>query len=155
MDSAKNPLWTSAWALALGGLLATCPACNKSSDTVTADEVSYSGRASGDRVSSALDNLADDVDSLDQRVTALEEAAPPAPVGNGNPGSSGGGSQAGGNDLEARVAELEKPIPDDRQLVQLRKDVEASRRQLANRRLTAVQDLAWALINSPAFLFNH
>jgi hypothetical protein len=26
---------------------------------------------------------------------------------------------------------------------------------LANPRLAAVQDLAWALINSPAFLFNH
>jgi hypothetical protein len=26
---------------------------------------------------------------------------------------------------------------------------------LVNPRLAAVQDLAWALINSPAFLFNH
>ena len=30
-----------------------------------------------------------------------------------------------------------------------------SEQQMTNRRLTAVQDVAWALINSPAFLFNH
>ncbi len=42
-----------------------------------------------------------------------------------------------------------------RPLVQLRLDVQESTRKIANRRLTAVQDLAWALINSPAFLFNH
>ena len=26
---------------------------------------------------------------------------------------------------------------------------------IKNKRLTAAQDLAWALINNPAFLFNH
>ncbi len=47
-----------------------------------------------------------------------------------------------------------RPVPVDPRLVQLRKDVEMSVKQVENRRLTAAQDLAWALINSPAFLFN-
>lgn len=56
--------------------------------------------------------------------------------------------------LETQVAELEKPTPDDPQLVQLRADLESSQQQLKQKRLTQAQDLAWALINSPAFLFN-
>ena len=35
------------------------------------------------------------------------------------------------------------------------RELEHAQRLLANPRLAAVQDLAWALINSPAFLFNH
>ncbi|BBO32041.1 hypothetical protein PLANPX_1653 [Lacipirellula parvula] len=35
------------------------------------------------------------------------------------------------------------------------RSLEEAARLLANPRLAAVQDLAWALINSPAFLFNH
>jgi hypothetical protein len=53
-----------------------------------------------------------------------------------------------------RLAEASKPLPVDLRLAQLRRDVELSLQQLANRRLTAAQDVAWALINSPAFLFN-
>jgi hypothetical protein len=45
-------------------------------------------------------------------------------------------------------------IPSGPKLVRLRQDVEQSKAQLANRRLTSAQDLAWALINTPAFLFN-
>ncbi len=57
--------------------------------------------------------------------------------------------------LRERIDLLKIPTPDDPKLVQLRKDVEASKEQLQHRRLTLAQDLAWALINSPAFLFNH
>jgi len=58
-------------------------------------------------------------------------------------------------ELQVRLADAQKPIVLDPKLVQLRRDAELSKGQLANRRLTAAQDLAWALINSPAFLFNH
>ena len=57
--------------------------------------------------------------------------------------------------LRARVEETKKPVASDPRLVQLRADVEMSVKQAAFRRLTAAQDVAWALINSPAFLFNH
>lgn len=57
--------------------------------------------------------------------------------------------------LEQKHADAQKPIVLDARLVQLRRDAELSRNQLANKRLTAAQDLTWALINSPAFLFNH
>ncbi|WP_417391721.1 DUF1549 domain-containing protein [Gimesia sp.] len=46
-----------------------------------------------------------------------------------------------------------KPV--DRTLTRLRSDVELSTEQLKQHRLIAAQDLTWALINSPAFLFNH
>jgi len=57
--------------------------------------------------------------------------------------------------LAAAIGVAERPVPDDPAILRLRSDVEASTRQVADRRLTAVQDLAWALINSPAFFFNH
>lgn len=57
--------------------------------------------------------------------------------------------------LERQIAELGKPIEIDATLLRLRGDFEQSKAQLANRRLTAAEDLTWALINSPAFLFNH
>jgi hypothetical protein len=42
----------------------------------------------------------------------------------------------------------------DAEYARLKQSVERSAEQLKNARLIGVQDLAWALINSPAFLFN-
>ncbi len=56
---------------------------------------------------------------------------------------------------QTALVEAQKPVVLDPKLVQLRRDAGLSARQLSNKRLTAAQDLAWALINSPAFLFNH
>jgi hypothetical protein len=58
-------------------------------------------------------------------------------------------------ELKRTLSKAEEPIPLDPYLVQLRIDADASARQIANTRLTVVQDLTWALINSPGFLFNH
>jgi hypothetical protein len=57
-------------------------------------------------------------------------------------------------ELREKLAKASEPIRLDPDLVQLRIDAEASKKQIANKRLTAAQDLAWALINNPAFLFN-
>ena len=57
-------------------------------------------------------------------------------------------------ELQESVKLVSKPVPLDPTLAQLRADAEQSAKQVANERLTAAQDLAWALINSPAFLFN-
>ncbi len=58
-------------------------------------------------------------------------------------------------ELQNALNEANKPIPVDPRLVALRQDVEMSIKQSTARRLTAAQDVAWVLINSPAFLFNH
>jgi hypothetical protein len=58
-------------------------------------------------------------------------------------------------ELRSQLAQAQLPVPVDPVLEQLRHDLEMSIQQAATRRLTAAQDIAWALINSPAFLFNH
>ncbi|NNE91689.1 MAG: hypothetical protein HKN23_08580, partial [Verrucomicrobiales bacterium] len=58
------------------------------------------------------------------------------------------------NRLNGAITLAERPIKEDSRLLQLRQDMSYSVQQAANRRLTTAQDLAWALINSPSFLFN-
>ena len=53
------------------------------------------------------------------------------------------------------LQEMQELKPVDRTLTRLRSDVQLSAEQLKHHRLIAAQDLTWALINSPAFLFNH
>jgi WD40 repeat protein len=55
---------------------------------------------------------------------------------------------------KATLKFVSQKIGDDSRLVRLRADIEFSKKQVANKRLTAAQDLTWALINTPAFLFN-
>lgn len=57
--------------------------------------------------------------------------------------------------LDQKLVNAQRPVVIDPKLLQLRRDSALSQQQLGNPRLTAAQDLAWALINSPAFLFNH
>jgi len=58
-------------------------------------------------------------------------------------------------ELKKALANAEEPVRLDPRLAQLREDAEASGKELENKRLVVVQDLAWALINSSGFLFNH
>jgi hypothetical protein len=57
-------------------------------------------------------------------------------------------------ELRSSLKEAEKPLPIDPQLTRLKRAVDLSKDQLGHKRLTIAQDYAWALINSPAFLFN-
>jgi hypothetical protein len=57
-------------------------------------------------------------------------------------------------ELEQDLERASRPVAIDVPLALLRQDVEQSSRQLTQKRLTAVQDLTWALINTPSFLFN-
>ena len=57
--------------------------------------------------------------------------------------------------LLKRVERLSQPLADDPVLIRLRNDVKESAAQKSKARLTAAEDITWALINSPAFLFNH
>jgi hypothetical protein len=59
------------------------------------------------------------------------------------------------SELQQALSKAEEPIRLDPRLVQLREDAVTSAKQMENKRLVVVQDLAWALINSPGFLFNH
>lgn len=58
-------------------------------------------------------------------------------------------------ELENALKSAQMPVPLDPILERLKLDVKLSSKQLEKPKLTVAQDLAWALINSPAFLFNH
>ncbi|MBI3876103.1 MAG: hypothetical protein HY300_09150, partial [Verrucomicrobia bacterium] len=52
------------------------------------------------------------------------------------------------------VKRLSEPLPGDPKLAKLKHAAELSAKQIDQHRLIGAQDLAWALINNPAFLFN-
>jgi hypothetical protein len=77
--------------------------------------------------------------------------------------------------LDTQIGQAKQPLPNDPHLSKLKDQlvlarrplgkedlkeerlgryVRLSRQQLESHRLTVAQDLAWALINNPAFLFN-
>lgn len=58
-------------------------------------------------------------------------------------------------ELQQHLTAMQNVRPVDRKLTRLRDDVQLSAEQVKQNRLVAAQDLTWALINSPAFLFNH
>jgi hypothetical protein len=78
-----------------------------------------------------------------QKADALSASKAPLPI---DPEQKG---------LRDQVEFAQRPIQPDPVLVTLRHDLEMSVQQDTSRRLTAAQDITWALINSPAFLFNH
>ncbi len=58
-------------------------------------------------------------------------------------------------ELKAKLKRAEMPLPIDPKLKDLQRALKLSTAQIETVRLTAAQDVAWALINNPAFLFNH
>ena len=58
-------------------------------------------------------------------------------------------------ELKGTLTKSQEPIKIEPKLLQLRADVKMSAQQSVNKRLTGAQDLVWALINNPSFLFNH
>lgn len=56
--------------------------------------------------------------------------------------------------FKAGLAKAEQPLMIDPKLAELRRARDLSEKQQGTIRLTAAQDIVWALINSPAFLFN-
>lgn len=81
--------------------------------------------------------------TLVAKTNALNEARKPLP------------EDPGVKQRKERIAFASQAVPEDTKLIRMQADLEFSSRQVASRRLTAAQDLAWALINNPAFLFNH
>ena len=57
-------------------------------------------------------------------------------------------------ELQSDLTLAQKPVPVSPRIAILRRAMELSKKQLGNKRLIGAQDIAWALINTPAFLFN-
>jgi hypothetical protein len=99
-----------------------------------------------DRTEAQKKRLADHYRSVDPQLqkltTALAEAKKPRPI---DP------NLKERQDVYARAQE---PVPVDPKLADLQRAVELSTKQMHTLRLVAAQDIAWALINNPAFLFN-
>jgi WD40 repeat protein len=101
------------------------------------------GQRTGEQSAAIIDYFRSTDTEFWKRKKALVEASQPLPA---DPKFT---------ELQTALSNAEKPITLDASLVQMREDVKESGEQRQNKRLTVVQDLAWALINSPAFLFNH
>ena len=80
---------------------------------------------------------------LKKAAAALAEAKKPLPADEGL------------KQRQDRLAKANQPLPIDPELVELQRIADMSKQQLEQRRLTIAQDLTWALMNSPAFFFNH
>jgi WD40 repeat protein len=80
---------------------------------------------------------------LQKRIKGLAEAKKPRP------------KDKKLNELEEYVSRTSAPLIEDPKLTALKRAVELSKKQVTNKRLYGAQDIAWALINNPAFLFNH
>jgi len=80
---------------------------------------------------------------LQQRTKAVAEAKKPLPA---DPRLQ---------ELQTYLNSAQAPLVEDSKLTALKRAVDLSTKQLTNKRLYGAQDIAWALINNPAFLFNH
>ena len=56
--------------------------------------------------------------------------------------------------FETALSEAERPLALPPEVARLRRALSLSEKQLSNKRLIGAQDLTWALINTPSFLFN-
>lgn len=81
-------------------------------------------------------------ETLKAKLTALAEAKKPR------------GKDPKLSELEAILAKRQEPLAPDTRMEALNLAVSESERQLKTPKLSAAQDIAWALINSPEFLFN-